>query len=74
MTTVPSGINFHIAGHITRDGTDPISVVYNSNEGYLTSLDLLDYDYLNAWDIRMSVVVRDENGLESSFTIDDILV
>lgn len=74
MITDPEDIKFHIAGHITRGGADPISVVYNSNESYLTSLGLIDYDYHAADDVRMSVIIKDENGLESSFTIDDLIV
>ena len=29
VSTDPAGINYHIAGQITRDNSDPISIVYN---------------------------------------------
>ena len=51
-----------------------MAVVYNYNEGYLFSLGLLDYDWFNADAMTMRMVVKDENGLVSTFTFRDIFV
>ena len=51
-----------------------MTVAYNYNEGYLFSLGLLDYDWFDADAVTMRMVVKDENGLESTFTFSDIIV
>ena len=75
MVTDLTVTSFHIAGYIDIGGSsNRISVLYNSSGGYIYSLEVLNYDYHYADDVKMKITVTDSNGLECNFEIHDINV